>query len=82
MRKRLAYMLAALLLLTCLPLAVQQTSEAATDYSWVRVKLSVANATSLSISLKGNYFINENGNSLSHSSHLWSFCPYFVYICK
>lgn len=67
MRKRLAILLAFLLMLTCIPTSVH-SAEAATDYSWIRVKLSVANATSLSISLKGDYFIDENGASFSGGS--------------
>lgn len=61
------------------------SARAAQDYSWVRVKLSTNNASSLSLGVSGTYFIEENGieftggtltlraaggrMSLSHSSY-------------
>lgn len=38
-------------------------ASAAADYSTIKVKLTTNNATVLSMSVKGEYFINENGAS-------------------
>ena len=58
MRKSAALVLAALMLLMLLPPAKAQ---AATDYSWVRVKLTTNNATTLKFYISGAYFIAESG---------------------
>ena len=56
-------LLLAFLLLTMTP--PQWSARAAQDYSWVRVKLSTNNATSLSLGVSGRYFIEENGIEFS-----------------
>ena len=48
---------------------------AATDYSMIKVKLTTNNATVISMSVKGGYFIQENGaefknGTLTLRSHL------------
>ena len=64
MRKALARFLCAIILLSTIA-GFAPMSQAATDYSWIRVKLSVSNATSLSLGISGSYFINENGASFT-----------------
>ena len=58
MRKTAALVLAALMVLVLLPPAKAQ---AATDYSWVRVKLTTNNATTLNFYVSGAYFIEQSG---------------------
>lgn len=64
MRKALARFLCAIIILSIMG-GFAPLSQAATDYSWIRVKLSVSNATSLSLGVSGSYFINENGTSIT-----------------
>ncbi|MEL7608202.1 MAG: SH3 domain-containing protein [Bacillota bacterium] len=64
MRKALARFLCAIMVLS-ISIGLIPVSQAAMDYSWIRVKLSVANATSLALGISGSYFINENGASFS-----------------
>lgn len=67
MRKRISLVLVAVLLLTAAPLATEKTAQAI-DYSTVRVLISSNNATvftGLSIAVKGNYFVQENGARFS-----------------
>lgn len=67
MRKLICATLAAVFLLAAVPLATEKTAQAI-DYSTVRVQLSSNNATiftGLSIAVKGNYFVQENGASFS-----------------
>lgn len=58
MKRSAALMLALIMLITLLPIS---TAQAAADYSWIKVKLSTNNATSLTIYASGKYFIKENG---------------------
>jgi len=58
MKRSAALMLAIIMLITLLPIS---TAQAASDYSWIKVKLSTNNATSLTIYASGKYFIKENG---------------------
>ena len=58
MKRLQALLMAALMLLCLLPAA---PAAAATDYSWIKVKLSTNNATSLTMYASGSYFIKENG---------------------
>lgn len=58
MKRLQALLMAALMLLCLLPAA---PAAAATDFSWIKVKLSTNNATSLTIYASGSYFIKENG---------------------
>jgi len=57
--KRLQALLLAVLMLMCLLPAAP--AAAAADYSWIKVKLSTNNATSLTMYASGSYFIKENG---------------------
>ena len=63
MRKILAVLLAVLSVVMLLPLS--NTAQAATEYDWIRVKLSTEGASSLSMAVNGKYFIQENGKSFS-----------------
>ena len=58
MKRLQALLMAALMVLCLLPAA---PAAAATDYSWIKVKLSTNNATSLTMYASGSYFIKENG---------------------
>ncbi len=58
MKRLQALLMAALMLLCLLPAA---PAAAAADYSWIKVKLSTNNATSLTMYASGSYFIKENG---------------------
>lgn len=58
MRKTAALVLAVCMLLVLLP---PMTAQAATDYGWVRVKLTTNNATTLKFYTSGSYFIEESG---------------------
>ncbi|MEN6471851.1 MAG: SH3 domain-containing protein [Clostridiaceae bacterium] len=58
MRKTVALVLAALLAFALIP---PMEAQAAADYSWVRVKLTTNNATTLSFYASGSYFIEESG---------------------
>ncbi|MDO5112590.1 MAG: SH3 domain-containing protein [Clostridia bacterium] len=57
----------ALLLTLCAAFALlpARAAKATGAYSWVKVKLTANNATSLSISTSGTYFIKENGMEFS-----------------
>lgn len=57
-RRSLAFALVLTLLLPLLPVG---SALAANDYSYVKVKLSTNNATSLTIYASGSYFVAENG---------------------
>ncbi len=59
MKKLKALLMAAIMLLGMMSAASQ--AAAATDYSWIKVKLSTNNATSLTMYASGSYFIKENG---------------------
>lgn len=63
MRRTFAIILSVILVFGALP--AYTPAEAAVDYNTVRVKLTTNNATSLTMSLTGDYFIEENGVSLS-----------------
>lgn len=58
----------ALILMFMLALVPAVPAKAATDFSVVRVRLTTNNATSISMSVTGEYFINENGRSFSGGS--------------
>lgn len=58
MRKTVALVLVALLAFALIP---PMEAQAAADYSWVRVKLTTNNATTLSFYASGSYFIEESG---------------------
>ncbi len=60
MHKRLSFLLA-LALLMSLTLGIGAPALAATDYSNVRVRLSVGSVNSMTIPVSGTYFIQENG---------------------
>ena len=62
MKRFVCAVLAAILTLAIIPM---QDAAAAPDYSWVRVKLTTNNATTLSLYLSGDYFIQENGAAFS-----------------
>ena len=68
MRKFLCGILAAALLLTLIPLGTASTALAATDYSNVRVLLSVGSVKTLTIPVSGSYFIEENGASFKNGT--------------
>lgn len=59
MKKLKALLMAAVVLLGLLPAA--NGAAAAADYSWIKVKLSTNNATSITMYASGSYFIKENG---------------------
>lgn len=61
MRRLICSILAAMLLLMLVPLSGTQTALAATDYSNVRVLLSIGSVKTLTIPVSGSYFIQENG---------------------
>ncbi len=63
MRKLICRILAAMLLLMVVPLTGTQTALAATDYSNVRVLLTIGSVKTLTIPVSGSYFIQENGAS-------------------
>lgn len=65
MRKLISSILALAFLALALPLATAQPALAATDYSTVRVLLSNSGATTISIAVRGNYFIKETGATFS-----------------
>ncbi|MBQ3132614.1 MAG: SH3 domain-containing protein [Clostridia bacterium] len=58
MKRLQALLMAALMLMCLLPAA---PAAASADYSWIKVKLSTNNATSLTMYVSGSYFIKENG---------------------
>jgi len=62
MRKVFAVLLAVLTVIMLLPFS--HTAQAATDYDWIRVRLSTE-GTTLSLQVNGSYFIQENGKSFS-----------------
>ncbi|MDO4567840.1 MAG: SpoIID/LytB domain-containing protein, partial [Clostridia bacterium] len=62
MRKYVAIALALVFVLMYIPTDV---AFAASDYDYVRVKLTTNNATSLTVSVSGQYFIEENSKSFS-----------------
>lgn len=69
MRKKiLCIILIAATLFVSIPLAMEQRVSAATDLSQVRVLLGNSGSSTISISVKGNYFIQENGASFSGGS--------------
>ena len=68
MRKFLCGLLAAALLLTLIPLGGTTTALAATDYSNVRVLLSIGSVNTLTIPVSGSYFIGENGASFKNGT--------------
>ncbi|MDD3920167.1 MAG: SH3 domain-containing protein [Eubacteriales bacterium] len=68
MKKRLSLLLAALLTLTLVLGAFCSVASAATDYSNVRVLLSTGSVSTLTMSVPGNYFIQENGASFSNGT--------------
>lgn len=65
MRKKIAVALALIFILTVMPVGMAHAQAASGNYDWVKVKLSTQNASTLSIPVKGSYFINENGASFS-----------------
>ena len=68
MRKFLSGLLAAALLLTLIPIMGATTALAATDYSNVRVLLSIGSTRTLTIPVSGSYFIEENGASFKNGT--------------
>ncbi len=58
MQRRTALLLAVVLVLSLIPIS---HAAAANDYSWIKVKLTTNNATSLTVYASGSYFIKENG---------------------
>ena len=58
MHRRTALLLAVILTMSLFPIS---HAAAANDYSWIKVKLTTNNATSLTIYASGSYFIEENG---------------------
>ncbi len=65
MKRAAALTLIFLMLMTLLPASV---ATAATDIGSVRVRLTTNNATSIVMSVTGEYFINENGRPFSGGS--------------
>ena len=63
MRKIIAVLLAILSTVALLPFT--STAQAATDYGWIKVKLSTEGASAVTMAVTGNYFIQENGKSFS-----------------
>ena len=63
--KRIISLLAAAAMLFSLMVINPNAAYAAADYSTIKVKLTTNNATVLSMSVKGNYFLNENGAEFS-----------------
>lgn len=69
MRKKiLCLILIAATIFVGMPFAAEKSALAAADLSVVRVLLSNSGSSTISISVKGNYFIQENGASFSGGS--------------
>lgn len=66
MYKRIAFILALVILFSFTP-AIRD-SEAAADYSWIKVKLTTNNATAITMAASGSYFIQENGKGFTGGS--------------
>ena len=62
--KRVWAVLLAVAMLLCLT-PVKRANAAGTDYNTVRVKLSTNNATSIAMSVSGEFFIEQNGAAFS-----------------
>ncbi|MEG1893497.1 MAG: SH3 domain-containing protein [Clostridia bacterium] len=63
MRRILSLVLSVLILAALMPTVT--TAQAATDYSWIKVKLTTNNATAITMYVRGDYFIAENGAKFS-----------------
>lgn len=65
MRKTISILLTAIFVLVLLPLGTMQPAEAATDYSNIRVLLTMGSPSQFSMAASGTYFLSENGASFT-----------------
>ncbi|MDL2258681.1 SH3 domain-containing protein [Eubacteriales bacterium OttesenSCG-928-K08] len=69
MRRTAAAILAALMIFAIVPLVGMKSAKAATDYSNVRVLLSVGSGVKqMSVSVSGSYFVQENGKTFKNGT--------------